>query len=83
MPYPGERSLSKPSMSTDEFAQWLYDELQHRGWSRREAARRGEISASMFDKVIGGYAKPGLEFCNAVARAFKITRQEVLRRVVD
>ena len=63
-----------------EFTEWLDRELNDRGWSRSEAARRGGISASMFDKVINGYAQPGLTFYKGVAKAFKIPLEEVLRK---
>ena len=60
----------------ESFTNWLLQELDARGWSRSEAARRGRISASMFDKVINGHARPGLEFCKGVARAFGMPRPE-------
>lgn len=63
-----------------EFSYWLNEELNQRGWSRSEAARRGEISPSMFDKVISGGANPGLDFCKAIARAFKMPPETVLRK---
>lgn len=62
------------------FAAWLNRELDNRGWSRSEAARRGEFSASMLDKVISGYSQPGLDFCNGVARAFKLPLEDILRK---
>jgi len=64
----------------ESFADWLNDELTKRGWSRSEAARRGKISASMIDKVINGYANPGLDFCTGIARAFRLDPENVLRR---
>ena len=45
-----------------KFAEWIVDELNSRGWSRSEAARRGSISPSMMDKVITGSSEPGLVF---------------------
>ena len=62
------------------FAGWVQSKLDEKGWSRLEAARRGEISASMFDKVINGYANPGPDFCTGVARAFGIPPEDVFRR---
>ncbi len=59
------------------FSEWLVSELEQRGWSRSEAARRGGISPSMFDKVINGYAKPGVKFLEGVATAFGISFYEV------
>jgi len=67
-------------MNNAHFVDFLNSELEKRGWSRSEAARRGEISPSMFDKVIGGFAKPGPDFLDGVARAFGLTRREVYAR---
>jgi transcriptional regulator with XRE-family HTH domain len=55
------------------FSEWLTAELDTRGWSRSEAARRGKISPSMFDKVINGYSKPGTRFLDGLAQAFGIS----------
>lgn len=64
----------------DAFVGWLNKELEQRGWSRSEAARRGSISSSSYYKVITGQADPGLKFCTAVARAFRVPLDEVLLR---
>ena len=63
----------------EDFIVWLNQQLDLRGWSRSEAARRGGISASSFDKVIGGFARPGIRFCRGVARAFDVPLEEVQR----
>lgn len=65
-------------MYAEKFANWLNAELDRRGWSRSEAARRGEISASALDKVINGYANPGLEFCRGISRAFGMPMEDIL-----
>ena len=64
----------------EAFVVWINSELDDRGWSRSEAARRGGISPSMFDKVVGGFANPGLKFCQAVSRAFRVPLDDVLAR---
>ena len=61
-----------------DFSEWIVSELDKRGWSRSEAARRGDISPSMFDKVINGYSNPGVKFIEGLARAFKISPAEVM-----
>lgn len=61
------------------FVKRINDELDRRGWSRAEAARRGRVSDSMFSKVISGYANPGLDFCRGVARAFDWPLEDVFR----
>lgn len=63
----------------ESFVTWLNVELDRRGWPRSEAARRGDISESMWSKVISGYANPGLDFCRGVARAFNMPLEDVFR----
>lgn len=63
-----------------EFSEWLMVELENRGWSRSEAARRGGISPSMFDKVINGYAKPGIKFLDGIATAFEMSPIAIYRK---
>jgi transcriptional regulator with XRE-family HTH domain len=66
-----------------DFSEWLEAKLEEKGWSRSEAARRGGISASMYDKVINGHAKPGLRFIEGVAKAFKMEVYEVWKYVSE
>jgi len=67
--------------NTMGFSEWIVAELEKRGWSRSEAARRGKISPSMFDKVINGYSKPGMKFIDGIARAFKVSKSQVMMHV--
>jgi transcriptional regulator with XRE-family HTH domain len=64
----------------ESFPTWLNNELEKRGWTQSEAARRGEVSQSMFAKVISGHANPGPDFLIGVSRAFGLTRREVFSR---
>lgn len=64
----------------EEFTKWIDDELNRKGWSRSEAARRGGISDSMFSKIFSGVTTPGLDFCRGLARAFNVELEVVLRR---
>ena len=61
------------------FADWLLAELEYRGWSRSETARRGGISASLIDQVTNGIGNPGIGFCRGIARAFDMPLEDVLR----
>lgn len=63
-----------------DFSEWIEDELEKRGWSRSEAARRGGISPSMFDKVINGYSRPGTKFVEGIAKAFSLSAIVVYRK---
>lgn len=66
-----------------DFSEWVVAKLEEKGWSRSEAARRGGISASMYDKVINGHAKPGVKFIEGFAKAFKMESSEVMKYVSD
>ena len=63
-----------------DFSEWIVSELEKRGWSRSEAARRGDISPSMFDKVINGHSEPGIKFIKGIAKAFKMSDAQVMMR---
>lgn len=65
-----------------EFALWLVGELEGRGWSRAELARRsrGGITSAAVDQVINSQSKPGMKFARAVARAFEMPEEDVMRR---
>jgi transcriptional regulator with XRE-family HTH domain len=61
------------------FGEWLDQELQARGWSQSEAARRGEMSSQMVNALVNGQSNPGLDSCQGIARAFKIPLEDVFR----
>ena len=63
----------------ETFVAWIIVELNERGWSRSEAARRGGFSASTLDKVIGGFSRPGPTLCQGLARAFNVAPDKVFR----
>lgn len=58
---------------------WINAQLNERGWSRSEAARRGDFSPSTLDKVIGGFSRPGPKLCTGLARAFGVPPDDVFR----
>lgn len=61
-----------------EFSEKVVSELEKRGWSRSEAARRGGISPSTFDKIINGFSEPGIRFLKGIAQAFDVPLIEVI-----
>jgi transcriptional regulator with XRE-family HTH domain len=64
----------------DEFVAWLVDEMDSRGWSQSETARRGKISSGMINMVVNRQSGVGVPFCRGIARAFGISVEEVMRR---
>jgi len=63
-----------------EISEWLDQQIQERGWSSSELARRAGISQSSVSNVLTGKQIPGLEFCKGVARALGMRTEELLQR---
>ena len=64
---------------TSELNQWLIQELEQRGWSIRELARRAELSHGTINSVLAGKSKPGIDFCLGTAKALHIDPVHVFR----
>lgn len=60
------------------FVDWLVDELKARNVSQAELAKRSGMSQASISLVISGKRNPGIDFCNAVAKALNIPTEEVL-----
>lgn len=58
---------------------WIDDELNKRGWSDSELARRGGISQSTVSMVRNGQRGASQVFCRAIAKAFDEPPERVLR----
>ena len=66
--------------TTENFASWLVEEIETRGWTIRELARRAGLTHVTISNVINGARNPGVEFCLGVARAFHEPPEVVFRR---
>jgi len=62
------------------FVNWLNQQIELRGWCYADIAKRGHISNSSISKVINDQSRPGIDFCRAVARAFNLPDDQVMRR---
>jgi len=56
---------------------WLVNELEDRGWSQRELARRASVSQTTVSEVLSGQRRPTWDFCAAVARAFHVSEDRL------
>ncbi|RME79663.1 MAG: XRE family transcriptional regulator [Chloroflexi bacterium] len=63
----------------DALRYWLAQELQQRGWSHAELARRSGISRPFISQVLSGDAKPSVNFCRKVAAALDESPDKLLR----
>ena len=64
---------------SDEFRAWLSDELNRRGWSHNELARRAGISQVAVSNVLSGHRNAGCNFCVKVALAMDEPPEKLLR----
>ena len=63
----------------DDLITWLNSEMEERGWSNNELARRAGLSSGGVSLVLSGSRKPTHGFCVAVARALREPPEKVLR----
>ena len=66
-------------MNTSKLAKFLDAKRDERGWSFNELGRQGGISGSQVANVLSARSPPGLDFLLAMADAFDIGLDELLR----
>jgi len=64
----------------NDFVNWLIDEMNKRGWSNSELARRAGVVHSTISMILSGKSNPGNDLCVGIAKALKIPPEEVFRR---
>ena len=62
-----------------DFVTWIGAELQRRNWSQAELARRGGFSTGALSRIMNRERMPGVEVCQAIARAFKMRDTDVMK----
>ena len=62
-----------------ELITWVEKGMREQRWSLRDLARESGLSHGTISKVLNRRSNPGLQFCEGMARAFKIPVREVLR----
>lgn len=63
-----------------DFASWLEAEIQSRGWSQAELAKRARLNRAIVNKVLNRYSKPSPETLQAIARALGYPQEFVFRK---
>lgn len=64
---------------SDELRAWLSSELEKRGWSYRELARRADISNALVSRTLSGDMKASPDFCIKVAIALGEPPEKLMR----
>ena len=62
-----------------EFTEWLQKAMLERGWSQADLSAKSGISEPHISKIVNGRRKVGVDACNAIAKAFKIKIEELLK----
>jgi transcriptional regulator with XRE-family HTH domain len=66
-------------MNTEAFRFWLSEEINRRGWSRREFGRRAGLTSSFISKILLGKQTPTISFYHKTAQALSIPPETVLQ----
>jgi transcriptional regulator with XRE-family HTH domain len=66
-------------VTSPDFREWLFKELEDRNWSQRDLAKKARISQGAISHVINGARQPGADFCQAIANAFGYPPETVVR----
>lgn len=66
-------------MDTNDFVDWLRQQLESRDWSYQDLADRSGLSKGTIGVVMTDKQNPGFEFCKGIAQAFHMRAEEVLR----
>lgn len=64
---------------SESFVTWLVEQIDSRGWTNSELARRANLVPSTVSMVVSHQKRPGLEFCVGIAQAFGVPPEDVLR----
>lgn len=60
------------------FSDWLMEQLQGKGWTQAELAKRSGLSRSAISLLLSSQRNPTAESCVAIARAFDLPPETVL-----
>lgn len=62
-----------------DFVAWLIAEIEKRGWTNSELARRAGLVPSTISMVLSEQKRPGLDFCVGIGRALGEPPEKILR----
>lgn len=64
--------------ASDQFIQWLNNEISKRNWSMRQTAREAGLSHTVISNVLNG-GQPTFDTCAALAEAFNLPAIDVFK----
>lgn len=66
-------------MTELKFANWLQSQLNERGWRQADLVRASGIHSGYLSKLLTQERMPGVETCQAIARAFNMRDTDVMK----
>lgn len=63
----------------DSFSTWVLNEVDQRGWTPAELARRAGLNTGTLSNILNGNRRPGPEVCRAIAKALGEPEEKVFR----
>jgi len=66
-------------MENTDFSVWLKEQMRAKGWRQSEFAHAAHVDPAVVSNIVTGKRGPGLETCNAFARALQIPPEVVLQ----
>lgn len=67
-------------LNTSDFAGWLREQMQARGWSQADLMRSSGLTPAAISRVLGGSRRPGIAMCRQLAEAFQLPVDTVFRK---
>lgn len=67
-------------VSMSELSEWIVEQVNERGWTQNELARRAKVSSGHLSLVVTEKQQPGWEFCAKIAKALNKPPECVLRK---
>lgn len=64
---------------SDDLKAWISQEVEQRGWSYRELARRAGVSHTLISRTLSGDMAPSADFCIKVANTINESPEKLLR----
>jgi transcriptional regulator with XRE-family HTH domain len=65
----------------NKLGKWLNEEIERRGWTQRELARRTQnVTQTTISRIISGQTSPEVDTLEGIARAFGLSLEEVMRK---
>jgi transcriptional regulator with XRE-family HTH domain len=75
-----EGLMSIKDRKNNLFVKWLLQELESRGWSREELARRAGVQSSSLTHIVNGDRNVGADVARGIAKGLGVPQVEVFTR---